>query len=185
MNQNNPRYVYKTLFESSSVEKDLGVLADEKWNMSQNHALEAQKASGTQRSIRRGVASGAKEVIIPLYSALMRPLLEYCIQVWGPQHRKYVELLESVQRRATKMTQWLKHLSCEDTLKELGLFSLKKRRLWGDFISAFQYLKGVNKCEENQLFTRVDSDSTRGNHCNERRGDLDLMSEESILLGEW
>ncbi|KAK4825565.1 hypothetical protein QYF61_000153 [Mycteria americana] len=99
----------------------------------------------------------------PPLSTLVRPLLEYCIQLWGPQQKKDVDLLEQVQRRAMKMIRGLEHLSYEDRLRELGLFSLEKKRLRGDLIAAFQCSKGAYKKAGEGLFTRACSDRARGN----------------------
>ena len=158
-----PRYIYRlegVVLESSPAEKDLGILVDEKLNMSQKCALAAQKANGILGSIRIGVASGYREVIIPLYSALVRPHLEYCPGL-EPQVLER-QLLMRVQRRATKIRR-LEHLPCKDRLRELGLFSLEKRRLWGDLIAAFQYLKEAYKQEGSQLFERVNNCRTMEN----------------------
>ena len=127
-----PRYLDKLgeeALESSRVEKDLGVLVDEKLDVSQQCALAAQKANCVLGCITKRVSSREREGIVPLCSALVRPHVKHRVQAWSPQHRKDMELLEQMQQRDTKTIRELQHFPYEDRLRELGLFRLEKRKL--------------------------------------------------------
>ena len=100
--------------ESSPEERALGVLVDSRLNRSPQCVLAAKRANRILGSIKHSVTSQSKEVILQLYTALVRPHLEYCVQFWVQEFKKDVKVLECVQSRATKLVKGLEGMSCEE-----------------------------------------------------------------------
>jgi len=135
----------------SPAEKHLRVLVDENPNMTQQCVLIAQTTNRILGRIKSSVSSRSREGILPLCSALVGPHLESCIQLWSPQHRRGMELLERGQRRVTKPIRGMEYLCCKERLRELGLFSLEKGRLG----ETFQYLKGACRKVGDRVLSRA------------------------------
>ena len=163
--EDNQKHIYnmdgKDLVETLS-EKDLGVLIDCNLDFG-NHIREiVGRANRMLGMIRVSFACLNKKMFLNLYTALIRPLLEYCVQVWSPHLRKYIKLIEGVQRRATRLVPELRNLSYENRLRHLKLTTLEERRWRGDMIETYKIITRKEKLNPNNFFQMVpDRDGPR------------------------
>ena len=138
-----------TILSKTLNEKDLGIIMNTNMKVSEQCRIAASKGNHVIVLIRRNITYFYKEksLIVPLYKAIVRPNLEYCIQAWSPYLRK--DMLDKIQSRATKLIPGMKDLTYEERLKECGLTTLETRRLRGDQIEVFKILNGSENIDSN------------------------------------
>ena len=153
-----------TILSKTGKEKDLGVTMNANMKVSEQCRIAASKGNQVLGMIRRNITYKEKSLIVPLYKAIVRPHLEYCIQAWSPYLRKDIDMLEKIQRRATKLIPELRDLRYEERLKECGLTTLETRRLRGDQIEVFKILNGYENIDSNIFFEIKKSKITRGHN---------------------
>ena len=151
-----------TILSKTVKEKDLGVTMNANMKVSEQCIIAASKGNQILGMIRQNISYKEKSLIVPLYKAIVRPHLEYCIQAWNPHLRKYIDMREKIQRRATKLIPGLRDLRYEERLKQCGLTTLETRRLRGDQIEVFKILNGYENIDSNIVFEIKQSKITRG-----------------------
>ena len=130
-------------------EKDLGVIIHQTLKCNSQCVAAANSANRTLGMINRTFVNKDSKILLKLYQSLVRPKLEYCVQAWGPYLQKDIDLLEKVQRRATRMMANDKSLSYYDRLKKFGLTTLETRRLRGDLIEVYKLFNGYDDVDFN------------------------------------
>ncbi len=151
--------------EISHFEKDIGVTIDDKLMFDTHMAEKVKKANSVLGAIRRSFEYLDSEIFKKLYTALVRPHIEYAHQVWSPHKKMDIDTIENMQRRATKLIPGMDNLSYIERLKKLKLPTLSYRRTRGDMIEVFKLLNNMYYYDSTNLLTLRDTSSTytRGN----------------------
>src|SRR5664279_68235 len=149
--------------EEVSDERDLGVIIQNDMKCNKQCVKAVKTANRILGMIKRTFCYLNREIVLQLYKSLVRPHLEYCIQAWRPHLQKDIDLMEKVQRRATKMIPIIRDKAYEVRLKRLNLTTLETRRLRGDLIEVFKIFKGFDDIDPG-IFFDLSKSRTRG-HC--------------------
>ena len=180
--RSNPQHTYymdEAELEKTVKEKDLGVLVESNLEFDQHIKGIVGRANRMLGLIKIGFACLDQEMFMNLYPVLVRPLLEYCVQIWSPYKRKHINLIECVQRterRATKLVPALRDLSYEERLRRLKLTTLEERRVRGDMILTYKLISKKEGIGPDKFFSmatvRGDPEIARGRKIYRKRSNL-------------
>jgi len=153
------------LIKECDEEKDLGVTIDKSFKVGKQCATAAKKANVILGMIKRTFTCRNKKIMLKLYKSLVRPHLDYCIQVWRPHFKKDIQLLENVQRRVTKCIKDCDSMEYQERLRVLNLTEFEVRMKRADFLEVFKIMNGFEGLDLNLFFslsqTKMDN-RTRG-----------------------
>ena len=189
----NKQYLYHikgTLLKASDTEKDLGVLISKDLKPSKHIKEVVTKANQCLGMIRRSFSHIDRDIFLLVYKTFIRPKLEYCSNIWSPHLIKDINLLENVQRRATKMVVGLHALPYEERLRKLDLFSLQHRRIRGDMILVYKMFNGQVDLRVDDFFTVKEYQCTRGHNlklelCRNPRTDIGHNAFSKRVIIPW
>lgn len=142
-------------------QKDLGVTitSDLKWQTHISHIV--KRANKLIYLIQKAFQHKSSDMILQIYKAYIRPILEYAQCVWSPYYAKDIEILERVQRKVTRIPFELRNLSYQDRLRRLNLTTLRERRQRGDLIQTYKILNGYYSIDLN-IYKANDNRNLRG-----------------------
>ena len=138
-----------SILQAVEEEKDLGVIVNRELKVAKQCAAATKKGYQTLGLISRTFTNKGKSLIIRLYKSLVRPHLDYCIQAWRPHLQKDIDMLEKVQRRATRMAAECGKMEYKDRLRITNLTTLETRRLRADLVEVYKILNGKEGIKEN------------------------------------
>ena len=157
--------------------------------VSEQCGIAASKGNHILGLIRITIMYKEKQLIVPMYKAIVRPHLKYCIQAWRPYHQKDIYKLERIQRRATKIIPEFRDLIYESRLLQCGLTTLETRRLRGDKIEVFKIVNGYEDVDRNMFFKLKEDFRTRGHNAalvkEQCRLDMRKYSFSHRVINEW
>ena len=176
------------LLSVAHEERDLGIMVSSDLKVSNQCAKAVATANRVLGMISRTISDKSKGTVLQLYKSLVRPHLEYCIQAWRPHYQKDIDLLERVQRRATRMITGFKGISYEERLRLLKITTLETRRLRGDLIETFKIMKGYEGIDASNFF-ELSNTVTRGHNLKICKGrfnrDIGRYSFRNRVVDEW
>ena len=144
---NNKKYDYfigNVCIETACEERDIGVIITETLDVNKQCIKAAHKANAMLGMVSRAFTYKTKEVVLKLYKSLVRPHLDYCIQAWRPYKQKDIDLLESIQRRMSRIIPELRHLDYPSRLRILKITTLETRRVRADLLDVFKIINGLD-----------------------------------------